>query len=444
MSKLRWLLARCVVPLALVLLTPGPPAAAGEPVSLNRSFIELMRQKGFLTEEEYEKLTTQAAQEEKTRRWTEKIEAGYRNGLYVKTPDDRFLLRLNGYVQGQFLYRDATNGVEEATFNVRRARLVLSGNAFYPWLQFYNQLTLEGNVSNTLMRDYFLQATYFKAVQPRVGQSKLPFDREFLTSAANLQLVERSIASDEFSIGRDVGVQVAGQLADGLVRYAVGAYNGSGANRVNVNRSLIGVGRVVFAPLGPLPANLASTSWYAQSALARPKKPLVEIGFAAAGLPDLEPGERGTLGQRLGSTSVVPVKSDVVQLTSDLAFQWRGFSLEAAYHWRRIDPLRPLGGQELSRTDAQGYYVQAGYFLNDLLPAIPEGLEVAARYSWVNPDSPVNRGKNSQQAITGGLNYYIVGHRLKVQADYEYRTQERATATSIIDHRARAQVTLQF
>ena len=437
MGWLSWFVASALI------IGSWPSRSAAQTISVDRSLLQTLREKGVLTEEEYGKLTKQAEQEEKATAWAGKVEAGYKNGVYVKTTDDRFLLRLNANVQGSFQYRDATD-IDETTFRVRRARLYFTGHAFYPWLKFYNQLTLEGNVSNILLRDFFLQATYFKAAQPRLGQSKVPFDREFLVSAFNLQLVERSIVSDEFLLDRDIGLQLLGSVADGLLTYAVGVFNGSGANRANVDRSMMGVARVVLAPLGPFPTNLESTSWYAQSALDRPSTPRLAIGLAAAGLPDLEPGERSTLAGRLGSASVVPVKSDVVQVTGDLAFQWHGFSLEAAGHWRRINPLAPLSGKSLPQTDAQGYFVQAGYFLSDLLPAVPKGLELAARYAWVNPDNPVNLGRNSQEAVTAGVNYFLSGHRLKAQVDYEYRDIEAQTKPTVIDHRVRAQITFQF
>jgi len=151
-------------------------------------------------------------------------------------------------------------------------------------------------------------------------------------------------------------------------------------------------------------------------------------------MPLLDPGERTTLAGRLGNRLVVPVTSDVEQLTTDLAFKYLNFSLEAAYYWRCIDPgARTNFGKE----DASGYFVQAGYFL------VPKKFEVAGRYSWLNPDNPVSSGNNDQQEYTGGLTWYFAGHPLKIQANYTYQKTDTATG-DLNDHIVKTQFTLLF
>lgn len=56
---------------------------------------------------------------------------GYKGGAYIKTPDDRFSLKLNVRAQSLFSYQDLENREDTATFRVRRARILAGGNAFY-------------------------------------------------------------------------------------------------------------------------------------------------------------------------------------------------------------------------------------------------------------------------------------------------------------------------
>lgn len=201
--------------------------------------------------------------------------------------------------------------------------------------------------------------------------------------------------------------------------------------RVNHRRQsiLYGVGRVVLTPFGPYP--------YSQAALDTPEKPLLAVGVAGAYMPGLDPGERKTLAGRLGNTQVVPVKSDVYQLTGDVAFKYRNFSFEGAYHFRIIEPSAAYAPTRFGRESASGYYVQAGYFL------IPKHLEIAGRYSYVDRDNPTQKGQNKQHEVTGGVSYYFVGHSLKIQGNYSYFHNQTALE-GLDNHVWQTQVTLMF
>jgi hypothetical protein len=186
------------------------------------------------------------------------------------------------------------------------------------------------------------------------------------------------------------------------------------------------VGRLVYTPFGSYP--------YSQGALDTPSSPKLAIGAAGAYLPGLEPGERRSLAGPLGNTNIVPVNSDVYQLAADLAFKYQNFSFEGGYQFRNIDPEKatPFGEES-----AQGFYLQGGYFV------IPKEFELAARYSWVNPDNPNSKNNNNQQEYTGGLSYYLYGHSLKLQANYSFFRNDTATGDRD-DHVAQGLVTLAF
>ena len=102
--------------------------------------------------------------------------------------------------------------------------------------------------------------------------------------------------------------------------------------------------------------------------------------------------------------------------------------------FRSIDPNEPtLFGKQ----NAHGFYLQAGYFV------IPEKLELAARYSYVDPDNPNSIDDNDQQEVTGGISYYLYGHNLKLQANYSFfRTETEADDQD--EHLGQGMVTLAF
>src|SRR5262245_53585514 len=63
------------------------------------------------------------------------------------------------------------------------------------------------------------------------GAYKVPFGREQMTSSGNLQFVDRSLVSDEYAGGRDIGLSVQGVIWSNKLEYRAGFFNGNGLNR---------------------------------------------------------------------------------------------------------------------------------------------------------------------------------------------------------------------
>ncbi|MGD9159035.1 MAG: porin [Desulfobacteraceae bacterium] len=399
---------KCFIILTCLLLFPAAASA-----DKTDKLIELLIKKNIVTAEEARVIVSElenadegkpddklTAKTEKTSAGrNENIEVKYKKGVVINTADNNYSLRLNARFHGIFSYSNPDNSESESTFRMRRARILASGNVFAPWLKYSTQITLEG--SNAAMRDAYIEAAYNKQIIPRIGQYKVPFDREFLDGGFNLQLIERSIASSEFSLQRDIGLQISGKKILDSFDYSVGFFNGSGANQNNVDNDYMYVGRLVWSPFASYP--------YSESAVDNPSSPVFSLAVAGAYIPGLEPGERATLAGKLGNTSIVPVESDVTQWTADLAYKCGGFSLMSGYHYRNIDPkdITSFGEQ-----DAWGFYIQSGFFL------IPKHFEIAGRYAYIDPDNPEKISDNEKSELTMGLNYYLNGHNVKTGINY--------------------------
>jgi phosphate-selective porin OprO and OprP len=65
--------------------------------------------------------------------------------------------------------------------------------------------------------------------------------------------------------------------------------------------------------------------------------------------------------------------------------------------------------------------------------------EIATRFTQINPEAIT--GNESQQQYTLGVSRYIVGHKLKVQADVSYRTENNASDNELM---YRLQIDLHF
>ena len=89
---------------------------------------------------------------------------------------------------------------------------------------------------------------------------------------------------------------------------------------------------------------------------------------------------------------------------------------------RPFTPLYLLTGNESTDTQ-QGAYVQCGYFLP--IPGLEKKLEIVGRVGGV---STLAGKQHGDWDYGGGLNYYIDGHRVKLQTDITKVTEAPISA----------------
>ncbi|MCI0454106.1 MAG: hypothetical protein L0Y68_03810 [Candidatus Dadabacteria bacterium] len=365
--------------------------------------------------------------------WWKNIEAGYENGFFIRTQDDLFSLKFN--IRTQFLFFVEDDGDDTATsFDIRRLWISFRGNAFRSWLKYLLILEASGDVE---LLDYFMDAAKITAIVPRVGQYRVPFNREELTDPFNLQLVDNSIVNREFSLGRHIGVGLGGVVSR-FITYGVGVFNSAGRNTINENSNLLYVGRVMLTPTGepryssvnPFP--IAGQYAYSQGSFGDTETPLIALSAAVAFLPGYKPvndsPDNTIINARLASLGVQ--EADIFQFSADLSVKYRIFSLEAEYDLRNINPNQVGIDSALS----QGVRVQSGVFL------IPKLIEVAGRFAII--DLGHDFGDEKIWELTPGLSFYFLrSHNLKLQFDYSF-IRDELLDTDI--NRVRAQLTVSF
>jgi hypothetical protein len=113
------------------------------------------------------------------------------------------------------------------SFVLRRARPIIEGTVFR---DFDFQFVPDFGGSSVQIFDANLNYRLSPELQLRAGKFKGPAGFENLQSDATLPFNERSLVSDLVP-ARSIGVQLAGDIADGAVSYAAGVFNGSGDGR---------------------------------------------------------------------------------------------------------------------------------------------------------------------------------------------------------------------
>ena len=141
------------------------------------------------------------------------MKMNFGKGIQFTSSDSLFTLALSGRVQSLFeARRDITNETGGADFLLRRCRLNFQGTALNPNFTYRIQIGFaQGDITsgnstmqnNLVLRDAMLFYRANKWLRVGFGQTKLPGNRQRQVSSANLQLVERSIANNNFTLDRD-------------------------------------------------------------------------------------------------------------------------------------------------------------------------------------------------------------------------------------------------
>ena len=318
----------------------------------------------------------------------------------------------------QVRFTDENREVEPAgdpdrgSFRIRRMRTKFEGWAYTKDLTY--ELQFDTAVESNLLQDANVNYDFThgtKLFQLKGGQFKVPFGRQQLTSSGNQQFVDRSIASDRFARGRDIGLQAWGLPAGGKLDWRVGVFNGNGRTvSRNDNDDYQLNARLTWQPFGDVK--------YSEGDFESTDKLL----FALAG--GYESNERPVAAA--GTTPAHAVDKEILGV--DAVLKWKGLSIFGEW----FDASNERTGT-LSDFDDDGYVAQVGYFV------IPQKFEVAARLSEIDPNASV---ANNEQEETGlALGYFFSKHSNKLQADYrEIETQSGSTTRKDKEFRLQYQI----
>jgi phosphate-selective porin OprO/OprP len=272
---------------ALCALTAALLAAGSAQAQQSSIFDDLLlklKDKGVLTEDEYESLKAardeerseqraerrqqalkQAQAAEKEEKAKEEAKTGllgkFNNGFTWETADKKNSITVSGRVQldyRAFSPEGATGTPAQSGttttngFDVRRAYLGLQGRV---WEYYTFDVTgnfastsgsnLSGSQSNSHLDVAWINAEWFKPAQIRLGQFKMPYSVEELTSSRFIDYTERSLLN-QLVPAKEVGAMVWGAPWKGTF-YGLALSNGQGQGGDEVSSQVDGadfIGRV--------------------------------------------------------------------------------------------------------------------------------------------------------------------------------------------------------
>lgn len=340
-------------------------------------------------------------------------------GVQLLSEDGDFSLTLRGRLQTRAtsLYRSGEEGDDAWShgFAVRRARLVFLGDLPSRQLAFYIQLGLSGgdleSDAQVPLRDGVISWTPHRDIGVRLGQQKVGFSRERIISSSALQLADRSAVNAEFSLDRDVGVQLFSNDLFGLggrLHYMLGVFGGDGRNRAASDPGLLVASRLQVQPLGAFPDHMVEAD------LSRSRRMRLSLGVAG-GYHGSASRQRATHGSFYDDD----LRRRAVHGAADLFAKWNGWSLQTEWivreMWADQVSSEEEEGEEASPAlrNGLGGFVQVGY-------VFPTYWELAGRWSMIEPRE-TSSGLVALQELSAALGHYFQLHELKVQGDYTLR-----------------------
>lgn len=330
----------------------------------------------------------------------------------------------------------------EQTANIGTARLWLGGHVLKPELSYMIQLALAGrdyrDKATSPIYDAYIDYKVHRDFNIRAGQFFVPFDRLRTVREFALQTADRPRPVAELSLDRDVGIVLYSEhfLSDrSPLAWRLGAFGGGGINLSSGKEpGGLFLGRLELRPLGPIDDD-------SEGDLERRKKPGLALGGAVAANYNTN-RLRGTTG-----TTFAGGTTDDLQAAADAVLKWRGLAVQGEYLWKRssVNEIHSenTDGEPLTEytRSGRGWVLQASYTFD---PPIEVVGRLSRLYAPAGTDpSFVSEIEKKGQELGAGLNYYINGHRFKVQTDWIARMPPNF-AFGKADHVVHAQVDLTF
>ena len=122
--------------------------------------------------------------------------------------------------------------------------------------------------------------------------------------------------------------------------------------------------------------------------------------------------------------------------------KWRGLYAKHEFHIKRVRDRTLTAGAPGRETELRGSITQLGWLPHGLIPAVPEGLEIAARFAHVNP--VVGVGHDWQTESAGVINWFFAGHDNKLSLEGAWLTVAERGGASDGQTRVRVQWDISF
>ena len=335
--------------------------------------------------------------------------AGWSDHFFLADPYGRFKLELQGEMQIRFVYNymdrvpffgdqdQHRNGFENSL-----TRLVFRGFVFSPDIEYLIRADFLRTNGFANLLDAWVRLHISDDWSVKIGQFKLPFNREELVSETEQLAVERSLVNEVSNLGRSQGVEFT--HAHEASRFSI-AYS-DGANRANTTALTFDTEYSFVARY----EHMISGAWQQFSDFTSPPGDEFGMLFGIAGFAE----ETESTGQ----FSTTQTTTRRLAGTIDLSIEWGGANLFASVT-QGYNDSPPQFLQDPGIIHFTGIVVQGGIY-------VAPKWEIFARgeYGQFAGDGGSTFDTSDLNLVTFGFNYYLEGHDLKWTTDFGITTEQ--------------------
>jgi len=335
------------------------------------------------------------------------------NGNYATDFQLRLQLRYSYPFEQDPTSLEDFNKEEQHILQIRRARVKIGGHAFTPKFKYY----MEYELAASSLLDFWAIYSFNKAIKIQVGQYKARYNTERIVSSGRLQTADRSILTQPFTIDRQTGLTVFGNLSGkGALNFSYwfAVFSGTGRGQfVPEDDKLMWKFRGQWNMFGKEMSFVSSDinllpTWR---------------GYLAGGLVTNQSQytrfSQGGGGQLRGYPDTSqPGQYRINQYFIETAFKKSGFSWQQEFHWKKIHDKLENNYRTMS-----GNYIQLGTFPVTYIKKFPKQLELAARYALYFPTldfTDLNTVQYSEKEYTISLNWFFKGHSNKLTSEISF------------------------
>jgi hypothetical protein len=330
------------------------------------------------------------------------VMAGWLDHFFLASPDGRFKLVLDGQMQIRYVYNyrerpafsffpnPEADDQHRQGFENTRTRLTFRGHVFSPDWQYLIRSEFARSAGTSALLDAWIRYNLTDEWSLRIGQFKLPFNREELVSPAEQLAVERSIVNEITNLGRSQGVELTYATDTSRISLAVS----DGVNRPNQPALTLDTEYAVSARY----EHLLAGNWDQFTDFTSP------IGDEYGALLGI-----GGHAQDSESSGVSALEGQnqtrVLTGTADLSLEWGGANAFGALTYQYVDAP---GGISL----VTGIVIQGGVYVTPKWEFFVRG-----EYAQADGQSGSFLEVPDLNLVTFGTNYYLEGHDLKWTTD---------------------------
>jgi phosphate-selective porin OprO/OprP len=388
--------------------------------------------------------------------------ASAKDGFSLKSADGRYTLKFRGYFQSDgrvFPSTTVAAGVDNLL--IRRARPIIEATV---GRHFDFRLMPDFGGTSPTIFDAYWDGKFISEFTVRAGKFKPPVGLERLQSATDIAFAERGLPTNLVP-SRDVGLQVAGDISEGVFSYQIGVFNGvpdlaNGGDDLSDAKDF--VGRVFAQPFKAGALRGLGVGFAASTGLERGTP-------AATGLPSYRtPGQQTFF--RYNTSSTTPASNVFANGTrrrlSPQGYYYTGpLGLLGEYVVSRNEVTRAATTVELEHTawQATGSFFLTGEKAGFRSPApkkpfdLKEGgwgaLEVVGRYGELSLDdatfptyATATASAQTAKSWGLGLNWHFT-RAVKVAVNYERTTFDGGSADpagAVVDRQVENAVITRF